>query len=1381
MKFPKLFKRAAAVLMAAVTTLSVLPATTAFAAGDIGTISFSHTYDRNGNAIRYNSSDVFNGYTAGGAGKYHYRMYVDGDTAFCIQPGVPLRTGNTLQKNSSETWNALSANQKKAVGLALLYGYQGNRGSLPGSDDEKWLATQTLVWEFVTGCRESTGSYQQTSQKIYNVNFGSNYPNSGAVEVYNQIVSLMSRHNTIPSFMSGGANDITKELSYQDGKYTLTLTDNNGVLSEYSFASSDSKVSVAKSGNQLIITSETAFDGSVRITATRSNVPTVSSSAKMIAYGDPNLQDVVTGVENADAVRAYLNVETPTGTIALKKTSEDGVVAGISFVIKGEKNFNKTVTTDENGNITVEGLFPGTYTVTEQSIDKYEPQETQTITLIGGKTTTVNFNNTLKRGSLEVVKTSEDSLVEGVTFHLYGTSLSGLAVDEYAVTDADGVARFENVLISGNTPYVLEEVDTAVRYVVPASQTAPIEWNKVTERSFTNILKKFNVTVTKTDAETGTPQGDASLAGAVYGIYKGEELIDTYTTDENGQFTTDYYVCGDDWSIREISPSEGYLLDETIHHVGAEPELYTVERNTTKNDVNEQVIKGNIAVIKHTDDGETQIETPEEGAVFEVFLKSAGSYGDAKESERDILTCDENGFAQTKDLPYGIYTVKQTSGWEGRELMKPFDVFINSDGQTYRYLINNANFESYIKIVKKDAETGNTIPYAGAGFQIYDPNGELVTMTYTYPEVTTIDTFYTTADGDLITPQTLEYGKGYSLVEVQAPYGYVLNSEPVYFDVVQEDSAEESGITVIEVVRENVAQKGTITVEKTGEVFSTVSGDKGLYQPIFSASGLEGAVYEITAAEDIYTLDGTLRASKGEVVDTITTGADGTAKSKELYLGRYEVRETKAPYGMVLNGETHTVELVYAGQEVAVTETSTSFYNERQKVEIDLIKSLEVDEAYGVGNNGEIFDVSFGLYAAEELTAADGTTIPADGLIEVITLDENGHGKAISDLPMGSYYVQEISTNSAYLKDDTKYPVVFEYAGQETALVSITANEGEAIENDLIYGSVSGKKYDEDGNALGGALIGIFKTGTEEFTAETAIQTTTSADDGSFSFEKVPYGTWIIREIESPTGFVLSDEEIPVTIGSVDEVVEVELVNEFITGSIELTKVDEDYPDNKLTGAVFEVYADKNGDGKLDDGDELLGEMAELGDGVYQMSDLRYGKYLVRETKAPEGFLLDTNVYPVSIEEDGKIYTVENEAGVGFINAAQKGSLKIVKTSSDGKVEGFSFRVTGKDYDQTFKTDANGEILIEGLRIGEYTVSEVSDDASAGYILPAEKQATVKTDATTIVEMHNELRETPKTGDDFNPALWAGLAAVSVIGAGVLGFVGFKNRKKKED
>ena len=1380
MKFRRLFKKAAAALMAAVTALSVLPAQAAFAAGDICTISFTHTYDSSGNAMRYNSSAVFDGYTAGGTGEYKYRMFVDGDVGFCIQPGVPLKTGNTLKKASSDTWNALSANQKKAVGLALLYGYQGNRSHLSGSDDEKWLATQTLVWEFVTGCREATGSYKQNSTKAYSLHFGSNYPNSGAKAVYDQIVSLIVKHNTIPSFMSDGKNDITKELAYKDGKYSITLTDKNGVLSDYSFSSSDGNVSVSKSGNKLTISSAVAVSGSVRITAKRNGVPTVSESAKMIAYGDPNLQDVVTGVENADTVAAYINIETPTGTIALKKTSEDGVVGGIQFNIKGD-NFNKTVTTDKDGNISVEGLFPATYTITEQSIDRYEPQESQTVTLIGGKTTTVNFNNTLKRGSLEIIKNSEDKLVEGVKFHLYGTSLSGLPVDEYAVTDAKGVAKFPNVLISGDTPYVVEEVDTAVRYVVPASQTAPIEWEKVTSRSFVNVLKKFNVTVTKTDAETDTPQGNASLAGAVYGIYKGEELIDTYTTDNNGQFTTKYYICGDDWTIREISPSEGYLLDTTIHKVGAEPELYTVERNSAANDVNEQVIKGNIAIIKHTDDGETQIETPEVGATFEVYLKSAGSFESAKETERDILTCDENGFAQTKDMPYGIYTVHQTSGWEGRELMKDFDVFISADGQTYRYLINNANFESYIKIVKKDAETGNTIPYAGAGFQIYDPNGNLVTMTFTYPEVTTIDTFYTTADGDLITPQTLEYGTGYSLVEVQAPYGYVLNSEPVYFDVVQENSEEESGITVIEVVRSNLAQKGTITVSKSGEMFSSVSENNGLYQPVYAVGGLEGAVYEITAAEDIYTLDGTLRAEKGDVVDTVTTGADGTAKSKELYLGKYEVQEIEAPYGMVLNEEIHNVELVYEGQDVAVTETATSFCNERQRVEIDLTKSLDVDKDYGVGNNGEIFDVTFGLYAAEDLTAADGTVLPADGLIEIISFDENGYGKAATDLPFGSYYVKEISTNSAYILSDQKYPVIFEYAGQDTATVHITANDGEAIENKIIYGSVSGKKSDEDGKALGGAVIGIFKAGTEEFTKENAIQTITSKDDGSFSFAKVPYGTWIIREIESPKGFVLSEEEIAVTIGKMDEVVEIELVNYFIQGNIELTKVDKDYPDSKLSGAVFEVFADTNKNGEFDKDDELLGEMAELDGGIYQMKELRYGKYFVREKTAPTGFVLDDKVYTVSIEEDGKTYVVENEAGKGFVNAAQTGSLKIVKTSSDGKLEGFSFRVTGTDYDKTFKTDKNGEIFIEDLRIGEYTVSEVSDKASAGYILPADKQVTVKVGATTTVQMYNEFRDTPKTGDDFTPYLWGGLAAVALIGAGVLGFIGFKSRKKKEN
>ena len=1299
---------------------------------------------------------------------------------YCVESGIDFNTGNSYVsqngKNSSY-FRKLPTEAQFGVMMALMYGWhEGKSSPVTGTNtDDYAFATQTIIWEYQQQLRTSPSDLH-SANGIDADTYRYSLKSRPAEKCYDWILSQMANHYTIPSFAARNQNKAdTYTLKYNPDRqnYSLTLTDTNNTLANLSLSASGIKVS--RSGNQYTFTSDNMITSPITVSAQKAvNL----DCDEMLIWGCVGKQTMVSGA--SDPVYFYFKIDTETyGTGLIKKTSEDGVVSGIKFNISGN-GVNQTVVTKADGTVDI-SLMPGVYTVTEQPIDRYEPQSVQRITIVSGHTSTVTFSNTLKRGSLEIIKSSEDNLVEGVKFHLYGTSLSGLPVDEYAVTDANGVARFENVLISGAAPYTVEEIDTAVRYVIPASQTASIEWEKVTSRSFTNILKKFNVTVTKSDTEMGTAQGDASLAGAVYGIYKGEELIDTYTTDKNGQFTTKYYVCGNDWTVREISPSEGYLLDRTIHKVGAEPELYTVEFNSTANDVTEQVIKGNIAIIKHTDNGETQIETPETGATFEVFRKAAGSFDAAKETERDILTCDENGFAQTKDMPYGIYTVRQTSGWEGRELMKPFDVFISKDGQTYRYLINNANFESYIKVVKKDAETGNTIPYAGAGFQIYDPNGNLVTMTFTYPEVTTIDTFYTTADGELITPQTLEYGKGYSLVEVQAPYGYVLNSEPVYFDVMQENSEIDGGITVIEVVRSNMAQKGTITVSKSGEVFSSVNKAGGLYQPVYAVRGLEGAVYEITAAEDIYTLDGTLRASKGEVVDTVTTGADGTAVSKELYLGKYEVKEITAPFGMVLNEEIHAVELVYAGQNIAVTETAASFYNERQRVEIDLIKRLMADEAYGIGKNGEIFDVTFGLYAEKELTAADGTVIPADGLIEIISLDENGSGKVKTDLPIGSYYVKELATNSAYILNGQKYPVVFEYAGQETATVHITANGGEAIENDIIYGSVSGKKSDEDGNALGGTVIGIFKTGTEKFTTENAIQTTVTAADGSFSFEKVPYGTWVIREIESPTGFVLSEEEITVTIGAVDEVVEIELVNYFIKGNIELTKVDKDYPDNKLTGAEFEVYTDTNGDGNLDNGDKLLGTMTELDGGVYQMKELRYGKYLVREKTAPTGFVLDENVYAVSIEENGKTYVVENEAGVGFANAAQKGSLKIVKTSSDGKVEGFSFRVTGANgYDQTFKTDKNGEIFIEGLRIGEYTVSEVSDSVSAGYILPADKQATVITDATTIVEMHNEFRDTPKTGDDFNLALWVSLAAASVLGAGVLGFVGFK-KKKKED
>ncbi len=1402
-KIKKLMSLFLAVLMC-VTTFAGF-GTTAHAAEEtenVYLVSFPRSGDENyGAEWGHGSHSFMNGWSSGTSRYTTVRAMgsYSGNICYCIEPGVPQKTGDRYTKKGENFWDNYPSSYNKTIspddiklfiGRIFQYGYTGTistdwRSQNEGGDKlAHAVATQLLIWETVVGERDENFNKVGTGGKAAILDqISQSHPlRTKIMSHYNSIAASVQNHTKLPSFMAKSAGKAQNiELAWDGGKYTATLTDKNNVLSNFSFSASDSGIRFSVSGNKLTITADKAPVNAVTITAEKKNSQRrgVITWTDNIYGPDGGIQDTVTYAQSvSDPVKGYVNIKVSYGAAKIVKTSEDDIVEGITFTITG-KGVYKIVQTGKNGEIQIDNLTPGVYTVTEQSYDRYEPQEVRRVTVVSGQTATVTFNNVLKRGNLVVTKTSEDGLNEGVTFHLYGTSLSGLKVDEYAVTDSSGKAHFNDVLIG--TGYVLEETDTAIRYVVPDKQTAAVEWNTVTNKSFHNVLKKWNVTVTKSDSETGAPQGNASLAGATYGIYKGEQLIDSYTTDENGQFTTKYYVCGDDWSVRELTPSEGYLLDETAYHIGAEAKSYTVEYNSTANDVTEQIIKGRIALIKHTDNGDTQLETPEVGAEFEVYLKSAGSYDAAKDTERDLLVCDENGFAETKDLPYGIYTVHQVKGWDGREFLPDFDVYISEDGEVYRYLANNANFESYIKIVKVDAETGKTIPYAGAGFQLYRPDGSLITQSFTYPTPVTIDTFYTNDEGYLITPETLEYGSGYSLIEVFAPYSYTLNSEPVYFDVTQDASSDEVGITVIEVIKENTAQKGIIKISKTGEVFSSVTESGGIYQPVYSVQGLAGAVYEITAAEDIYTLDGTLRYAAGEVVDTVTTDDTGLAESKPLYLGKYEIREITAPYGMVLNEEIQTAELVYAGQEIEITETAAGFYNERQKAAVSLDKILEQNELFGIGANGEMSAVTFGLFAAEDLTAADGSVIPADGLLEILSVDENGHAVCKTDLPFGKFYFKELSADEHYILSDEKYPFEFSYTGQDAAFVEIKANNGEAIRNELIYGEIHGLKKDDSGNALGGAVIGLFKPDCTEFTAENALMTATSAEDGSFSFAGVPYGNWIVREIEAPTGFVLSEEAFSVAVDKDSAVIEVEIENTLIRGNVQLTKTDRDYPDNKLTGAEFIVYRDSNGNKELDETDKLLGTLSEVSTGVYEMDDLTYGGYFVKEQKAPEGFYPDENAYYFEITEHGKTVIVENEAGKGFVNAPQVGSLKIVKTSSDSKVEGFSFRVTGANgYSEVFTTDKNGEILIENLRIGEYTVSEVSDGASAAYVLPADKTASVFEGAVTKVEMHNELRDTPKTGDDSNPAFWFTLLGISGLGAVALGLIGFKNRKKED-
>mgnify|MGYP001052637566 FL=1 len=841
----KLYRRSISGLLALLICFTAIlgSGVTAFAAASTGETadSYSVAFPRDGDAnLDYSGTwghdelHYMNGWTSGEATwmtTLHTIGSFDGPACYCIEPGVPRNLYRSYESYGEDYWDAFPTEYNRTIdgrtmktllGRIMQYGYQGNLSldwrSQNEADADKlahMMATQVLVWETVVGERDADFNHVDpgSADAVKSV-YRTSHPLYGRFSAYyDSIETSVKKHTIVPSFMDRSEEAAqTVELSWDGGRYTATLTDTNGVLGEYAFSSAQSDMTFAVDGNDLTISAETAPADGVTITAVRNNTRQGVVVWSDGHYGpDGTMQDVVTFRDTvSDPMYAYLHLKVGYGSVKIIKTSEDGEVSGISFTVSGNGT-EQTVTTNADGEMQIDDLRPGVYTVTEQNSDRYEPQEVRQVTVISGQVTAVTFHNTLRRGSLEVVKTAEDGLNEGVKFHLTGTSLAGLPVDEYAVTGSNGKAVFTDVLIG--TDYILSEMDTDIRYVVPEDQTTAVEWNTVTQAEVRNVLKKWSATVTKWDAETGLPQGDAILAGAVYGVFKGEELVDTYITDESGQFTTTDYVCGDDWTIRELSPSEGYLLNDTVYPVGAEPQHYTEEYNPIALDVTEQVIRG--------------------------------------------------------------------------------------------------------------------------------------------------------------------------------------------------------GVT--------------------------------------------------------------------------------------------------------------------------------------------------------------------------------------------------------------------------------------------------------------------------------------------------------------------------------------------------------------------LTKVDKDYPENKLEGAVFEVYRDSNRNQELDAEDELLGTMEELGGGEYALTGLCYGGYFAKEAQAPEGFYLDENAYYFAITTDGETVTVENEAGKGFVNAAQVGSLRIVKTSSDRKLEGFSFRVTGANgYDQVLQTDAEGVIFIEGLRIGDYTVSEVRDGSSDGYLLPADKMASVYEGAVTEVEMHNEKKptpEVPQTGDSSHAALWMGLLGLSCIGA----------------
>lgn len=1030
--------RAGAIILAVITLLStifIIPASAS--TGDPATITFDYAYDTGGNIITYHGTVTHDDITVGTPGEELCRIYADGKDAYCIQPGYSLYSGNTLIEGQSSVWNGVSKDKQKAVNIALLYGKPGNSKNLGYTEGQQWIATQVIVWEILTGCRSTSAGFKCTNTKFIDALTAGDH-NPGVKAVYNTIANAMANHHTVPSFASNLASTApTHTMQYGNGVYSVTLTDSNNVLSKFAYKTSGN-IAVSISGNKMTLATNSPI-AEEKTLAINKTVPTVSGNSVLVAFGDSYKQDVIVGLAAPDPVPSVFKLKTSGGHLKIVKTAEDGNIANIEFTVTGD-NYKQTVKTNDKGELILAGLVPGTYTVTETPSDKYVAQPAQTVTVENGKTAEVKFNNTLNKGNLNIIKTSDDCVVEGIEFTVAGENYS-----KTVKTDKDG-----KINLTGLKPgtYTVTEAKSD-SYVEQAPQTVTVETGKTATVKFNNTLKKGTITITKT--------------GDIFASVTEEEVTEP---------------------TEATKPTE----ETTVPEVPTTPEAPTT------------------------------------------------------------------------------------------------------------------------------------------------------------PEVPTAPNAPSSPSGNPITPT--------APAEPTAPTEPTKSTEPVEPD----------------------DRKPVIK-----------------YQPFYKSGALEGAEFTVTAAEDITTPDGSVQYKKGEVVDTITTGKNGKATSKELYAGKYTVTESKSPYGYLSNGKAITVEITYGGQNVEVSNTDLKVENIRQKAEITLQKVLEKYDLLGIGDNGEITNVAFALFADEDITAADGKAIPKDGLIEIISCDENGKVQFNTEIPFGKYYVQEYSTDKHYIIDDNKYPFEFAY--------------------------------------------------------------TTDTDVQHFD--------------------ITSDKE---------------LMNELKRGTVYTTKVDEEYPDNKLTGAKFEIYADIDGDKQFNsEVDKLVGEMKEvpvkIGD--YYFHDLPVGGFFLYEKKAPEGFEKDDNYYYFEISEDGDEVTVENKAGIGFVNKPTTGELEITKKDvATGKLlpkAGFRIKDADGNVVADGYTDENGIAKFK-LRAGKYTYEEF--DAPEGYIIDTTPHEFEITEDGQIVkaEMTNEKETpptTPQTGDSSTSGFFIGLGALALGGIAACVILFFK--KKKDD
>lgn len=989
--------------------------------------------------------------------------------------------------------------------------------------------------------------------------------------------------------------------------------------------------------------------------------------------------------------------------------------------------------TGDDGSVTLKDLYLGTYTVTEtKAPDNYVCKgESKTVELVyAGQTVEVQtvsatFLNERQKAAVRVEKQDEETKnpLSGGIYGLYAAEdikVDGKTVVpkgtliEKATTGADGKASYKAELPI-NYSYSIREIQAPELYLRNSEDTYTFTFKFTNDKeekvnfshTFTNKRVNATIDLVKEDSETGnSAQGDAVFEGAIYGLYaredinhpdgrsgvlyKKDEQVATLTTDKEGKASVSNLYLGK-YYLKEITPPVGYLLDEEEHDVNCDYEgdqVETVKRNTVSK---EDVIKQPFQLIKAADNDKTDADLLK-GAGFSAYLissltvKDDGSY-DFTNATPIVLTedgktemfTDERGYACSIPIPYGRYIVRETTTPHN---FMPVDDFIvtvtenSSTPQVWRVLLDD-EFKAKLKIVKQDDETKQPVLLANTEFKVYDLDAKkYVEQVTTYPNTVVHKSYFTDENGYLILPESLKCGN-YRIEEVRAPDGYTQNTQYVEIKVdkntaYQMDSV--SGDAIITVTYENHPVKGKLVIHKSGETLKSFKKDF-----VYEETSLEGAEFEIYAAEDIFTPDHQVDEqgnrhviyAKDTLVKTVTTNKNGEAVIKDLPLGKYRVKETKAPAGFVLNPDSQEVAFIYKDQNTPEIEEKLEFSNERQKVELSVEKQ---DAEIGKALKG----ATFGLYNKEAISSGDKVVVKADTLLQEITSNEKGKAAFTLDLPLGRYYVKELQAPAGYVSSDEILEFDATYQGQDVKTIklkSVKKNQPTTVE--VTKADIT------TGTELDGASMSVLdKDGN-------VIDSWTSVKDSPHVIKRLQVGkTYILREELAPYGY-LRATDVEFTISDTAEVQKVKMEDEVPVARLLVNKKGEfldsvslldnakgmiehlfNYVTGNLTDVTFNVYAAeaiRAADGVSADyyaADELVGSITTDGNGIAQMDNLPLGRYYIVEKETAHGYVLDNEPRYVDLtyrDQDTPLVTYSAD----WQNARQRVQVEVLKKEKD--------------------------------------------------------------------------------------------------------------------